>query len=513
MNDSDTIRALRDQMSKLCGVFAVSMMLFDRVEADEILKLVVDALPALGPCRAVGTYLLLDPASSGGFADLDAGLRGQLTALAGADGAVGLPDAEWAWAYPLRAVGGHSGYLVVSADARPSTDEQFLVRTLAHQAGAALNSAALYHGERNASEELRDRNSQLASVNEQLGDRNSQLASVNDELREAIGDLNRRNRMHEVFTNVAATGGSAPEIAVALHELTGLVVVVEDRFGNLLGWAGGQEPKPRQRSPRDRTELLNRIRRGGSPMRERDRILALAQPRDEVLGVLALVDPQRRAGRFELFALEYAAMVLAVDLAHQRSLAEAELRLRGDLVDDLLTGADEPSALARSTALGHDLRPPHQILVVSWPGIDDLERVARAVDRAVTRLTQARALLTRRGGNVVVVVPARDADGQAHLWSELHRLLSSTLPSTGGAIGVGRLCPGPSDLPRSYSQALRALGVRQSSARTSGVTTFDELGLYRMLGSNRDVGEFIREWLGPLLDYDVTHNRDLVPTL
>jgi DNA-binding PucR family transcriptional regulator len=34
-----------------------------------------------------------------------------------------------------------------------------------------------------------------------------------------------------------------------------------------------------------------------------------------------------------------------------------------------------------------------------------------------------------------------------------------------------------------------------------------------MLGSNRDVGEFIREWLGPLLDYDVTHNRDLVPTL
>lgn len=78
---------------------------------------------------------------------------------------------------------------------------------------------------------------------------------------------------------------------------------------------------------------------------------------------------------------------------------------------------------------------------------------------------------------------------------------------------MGRLCPGPSDLPRSYSQALRALGVRQSSARTSGVTTFDELGLYRMLGSNRDVGEFIREWLGPLLDYDVTHNRDLVPTL
>lgn len=518
MDDSNTIRALREQISHLCGVFAVSMMLFDRVETDDIVKSVFSALPALGPCRAIGTYLLPGATGSGDLAaldahlevalgadlgaDLDADLRGQLSALAGSDGAVALPDTGWAWAYPLRAVGGYSGYLVVEADARPSPDEQFLVRTLAQQAGAALNSAALYHGERDASEELRDRNSQLASVNERL--------------REAIGDLEQRNRMHDLFTSVAATGGSAPEIAAALHELTGLAVVVEDRFGGLLGWAGGHEPKPWKRSPRDRTELLNQIGRGGSPMRERDRILALVQPCDEVLGVLALVDPQRRAGQFEMVALEGAAMVLAVELAHQRSLAETELRLRGDLVDDLLTGADEESALARSSALGHDLRPMHQILVVNWPDVEDLERVARAVDRAVTRITQSRALLTRRGGNVVVVVPARDADGQSHSWNELHRLLSRTLPSSGGAVGVGRLCPDPSDLPRSYSQALRALSVRQSSSRSNGVTTFDELGFYRMLGSpesDRDVGEFIREWIGSLIDYDTTHNYDLVPTL
>lgn len=457
VNDRDTVRALRDQMAHLCGVFALSMMLFDQLEADDLVKLVAGALPALGPCRAVGTYLLPGLTSSGGSVDPDAGLRGQLSALAGTDGPVGLPDAEWAWAYPLRGAGGHCGYLVVSADVPPSADEQFLVRTLAQQTGAALNSAALYQRERGTSEVLRDRNSQLGSVNAQL--------------RDAIGDLERRNRMHELFTNVAAGGGSAPEIAAALYELTGLAVVVEDPFGHLLGWAGGPEPSPDRRSPRDRAELLNRIRRSGAPMRERHRVLVLAQPRGEVLGVLALIDPQRRAGQFELFALEDAAMVLAVELAHQRSLAETELRLRGDLVDDLLTGVDEQSAFARSTALGHDLRRPHQILVVSWLGVEDLERLARAVDRAVTRINQSRALLTRRAGNVVVVSPAYDADGQAHSWPVLHRLLSSSLPSTGCTIGVGRLCPDPSDLPRSYSQALRALSVCQSSSRTGGGVT------------------------------------------
>jgi sugar diacid utilization regulator len=291
--------------------------------------------------------------------------------------------------------------------------------------------------------------------------------------------------------------------------------VVEDKFGNVLGSAGDSRHTTATRSPRDRTELLNRIRRTGQPLRDRGRLLALAQPRDEVLGVLALIDPERRAGQFELFALEEAALVLAVELAHQRSLAEMELRLRGDLVDDLLTGTDDHSARARAAPLGHDLHPPHQILVVSWPDSQDVERLARAVDRAVTRITQTRALITRRAGKIVVVTPARDGE-VTHLWTQLHELLVTALPSFQGAVGVGRACSRPSELPRSYTEALRALGVRQSSARPSGVTTFDDLGFYRMLGNeenSREVDEFIREWLGPLIDYDDTHHYDLVQTL
>jgi sugar diacid utilization regulator len=501
MDDREVIHAQRDQMSKLCGVFALSMMLFDRVDDDEILALVVSAVPALGPCRAEGAYL-----DQGGLPQngtLTPELKAQLSTLAGMEGPIRVPRATWAWAYPLRAVGGQAGYLVVSAPATPTTDEQFVVRTLAQQAGAALNSAALYRSERASSEELRERNVQLASLNQ--------------ELTAAIDDLGRRNRMHESFTNVVATGGAEPEIAIALHEVTGLAVVIEDKFGNLLGWAGGERPMPGQRTPaRDRTELLNRVRRYGRPMRHSNRILALAQPRNEVLGVVALLDPERRAGQFEIFALDDAAVVLAMELAHQRSLAEAELRLRGDLVDDLLTGTDDESALARSAALSHDLRPPHQIVVVSWLGTDNMERVAQALDQATTRITQARALLTRRGGNFVLVAPARERDGAGQDWSELHRLLSTALPARNGAIGVGRLCVRPSELPRSYAEALRALAVRRHSADQIGVTTFEQLGFYRILASeesHREVGVFIQEWLGPLIDYDTTHHYDLVNTL
>lgn len=498
MEQTEAVDALRKQMSALCGVFALSMMLFDRVDAEEILSLVASAVPTLSPCRAEGTYAAgRHRTPRGRHVHL---LDTQLSGFNGADGQVHLPSAPWSWAYPLRSIDRHFGYLVVSADNPPNAHEQFLLRTLAQQAGAALNSAALYHGQRAASEELRERNTELADVNEQLT--------------RTVTDLERRTRLHETLIAISSTGGAAPEIAAALHELTGLAVVVEDKFGNRLGAAGDSPPMTLPRNPRDRTELLNRIRRTGRPVRERDRILAVAQPRNDVLGVLILVDPERRAGQFELFALEEAAVVLSIELAHQRSLAEMELRLRGDLVDDLLTGTDDHSARARSASLGHDLQPPHQILVLSWPGGHDVEKLARAVDKAVTRITQTRALLARHAGHLVVVAPQ---DGQTtHDWTQLHQLLATTLPSSQGAIGVGRPCARPSDLPRSYTEALRALGVRQTSARPSGVTTFEDLGFYRMLGneeSSHEVGEFIREWLGPLMDYDDTHHYDLVPTL
>ena len=96
------------------------------------------------------------------------------------------------------------------------------------------------------------------------------------------------------------------------------------------------------------------------------------------------------------------------------------------------------------------------------------------------------------------------------------RQWAGELGSPTGSIGVGGRCDTPSEIPRSFQEALRALEVRQRSQSPHGTTTFDELGLYRILGpggSYRDVEQFVREWLGPLLDYDAAHHSDLVQTL
>ena len=501
MDETDpaaALRALRGQLSSMSGVFALSMVMFGTTDEQEILRLAVSAVPTLGPFRVEGTYLVRKGLTRVG--DGSALLRDRLAALGGADGAVTVADASWSWAYPLRALGGHAGYLVVSGGAPPSADQTFLLTRLAQQTGAALRSAALYLGERHNTAEL---------------------ATVNAQLRSAVADLEQRTRIHQLLTEVAARGMGEAGIAAALHELTGLPVAIEDRFGNLRAWGGPGRPARYRRPPAwERSQLVADAQRSGHPVRHWDRLVALAQPRDEVLGVVALIDPERRAGQHELFALEHGAVVLAMELAHQRGLAEIELRLRRDLVDDLLAGTDDESALSRATALGHDLSRPHRVLVVLWTG-DREEKLARAVGQAAARVLEGDTLLARRGGEVVLVVPGSaggDAEGERdrRRWGELHETVGTVMRSRRGAIGVGRPSPAPSLLPTSYSEALRALNIRHASNPPWGVTSFDDLGIVQVLaGSNAqdEIAEYVQEWLGTLIEYDARNRSELVRTL
>lgn len=95
-------------------------------------------------------------------------------------------------------------------------------------------------------------------------------------------------------------------------------------------------------------------------------------------------------------------------------------------------------------------------------------------------------------------------------------MLAGEFPSAVVSVGVGGRCGSPGDFPRSVREAFVALGVRQASRQPAGVTTYEGLGIYRILAGgehNAEVEGFVREWLGALLDYDAAHGAELVKTL
>ncbi|MGA5095853.1 PucR family transcriptional regulator [Streptomyces lavendulocolor] len=477
----------------------LSRALFEAPSEGEILRLAMHHIDAAGPYRAEAGYLGADgglvPSSMNDHAHA-ASMDRRVRELEGHDGPVTVPDSPWGWALGLRGTERLHGYLVVTSRTRPTWAQWSLLATLVWHTAAALSVAFAQRRQREDALELYRVKKERAVLQQQL-------ISV-------AAELGNQRAMHALMADIAASGGGEEAVTRALHRLTGLPALVEDRFGRLKAWSGPGRPAPYPEPDPDRqNNMLQAVAREVGPVRIRDRLITLVRPHGEILGVLALVDALSEADEHTVFALEHAATSLALELTHLRSLAAVELRLHRELVDDLLAGTDAASAYARSEAVGHDLHRSHYVVVVEWSNRTADDSFARTVGRAASAVGM-HALLTRRSGHIVLV-----ADDRPHARA-LHEALARETGTQSGTIGVSAPSDSVPDIPHRYQEAQRALEVRLSSRERYGTTFFDELGLYRILGPGADRQEletFVREWLGQLIDYDSRHHAAMVETL
>jgi PucR C-terminal helix-turn-helix domain/GGDEF-like domain len=478
------------------GLAALSHVTFSDSDAGEIFCVATATVGGLASCQVEASYRSVNggfvrfPPSQPAHPDI------QRHRESGWDGQVDAKDGRWGWAFPLTHRSTVNGCLVLSAASAPSKNQIQLLTILAHQTGAALAHAATH-----------DRDSADAA---KLTKSNADLKVANRELGTTVKRLQRQTNVHEVLSTALAAGmGGEQGIADALNELTGHSVCIEDRFGNLRCSAGRGQPHPYPKRLRSERELLlHELAAQNGQARIGGRVLTLVQPRAEILVVLALSDPADTVTDDDLFALRYGSIILALELSHQRTVAEIELNLRRDLVDDLLAGTDRDGAYARADALGHDLRRPHHVVVMQSTGRTE-STLPVAAGRAATALN-LNCLLGRHAGLVVLLTDGRP-DPRA-----LHHAISEILGRTTSVIGIGSRCTVPDDFPQSFIEARRAMNIRLRSVSPEGAAAFDELGFYRLIDAAHGHGEvegFVREWLGKLLDYDGSKNSELVMTL
>ena len=442
----DELGLLRGQLTNLRALLVLSILMTESADDQQILRLATSAASSLGTWQIAG-FVIGDAWWAGsrrcGALVSESGgpeLAAELRALPETGGPVGSLGAVWAWAYPLRSIAGRIGYLVVHAAHEPAVEEQFLAQVLAQQTGVAVSNAQLHRRERDTAE---------------------QLAATNEAQEETVATLRRGMVIHERLTRVAAAGEGAAGIAEALHDLTGLAVAVEDRYGNLSAWAGPGQPARYPKPPAyEREQLLRRLMTAGRSVRDGGRVVALASPRPGVLGLLALMDPGRRAGTTDVMALEHGATVLAVELARLRGLADTELRVRRELVHDLLTGTGDESAYLRAEALGYDLGQPHQVAVVEVADSSPAQEEVLHATRRVLRQQQRPGLLGSMAGTVVIVTAAAAGRGG--------RAAARRRPRLGGPAGRHHGRAGRQPLPdRCRGRLPAAVGATPLAARSA----------------------------------------------
>ncbi len=245
-------------------------------------------------------------------------------------------------------------------------------------------------------------------------------------------------------------------------------------------------------------------------------------------------------GPEDVVSLYWARRVLEAELSKERIRLETELGIRGDFVDDLVSGhyGSVEVLLQRAVFLGSDLAAGALVMIVDIddfarylerrrlkePTVQELKkRLADAV-RLQTRQLFSNFLLGPRSDNVIVFLgpqsggPDEVPEKARRLADRIQRYVKGLLPDLTVSVGIGRYKDDPALLPDAYSEAQVALEIGHRINGPSSVSTFEGTGTYKLLFRvlQEDPGElesFYDETLGPVVSYDRRYGTELVHTL
>ncbi|PWI13612.1 diguanylate phosphodiesterase [Streptomyces sp. Act143] len=330
------------------------------------------------------------------------------------------------------------------------------------------------------------------------------LERANEIIRDRSGVIERASDVHDRLAELVLRGGGVHDVAAAVAEVLHGTVEFLDAAS----------------APADALETSSAE---GHAVRHGDDWIAAVAAGGELLGALVLhghpgLDP------VDQLTLERAAMVTSLLLLARRSAAEAEQRVRGELLDDLLDARDRDPRLLRERAfrLHADLDATHVVLAARLDGTTaDAEQEADARRRlwsAASHLAATRhGLAAARDGGTVLLLPLQPGDTATalarrtahHLGTAVHEAVT-----VGASAPVEDLAGRPDAVTAAYEEGRRCLDALRLLGRTGDGAAAEDFGfLGLLLAGDRDITGFVDRTIGQVVSYDERRGTDLLRTL
>jgi DNA-binding PucR family transcriptional regulator len=333
-----------------------------------------------------------------------------------------------------------------------------------------------------------------------------ELSTANRLIQAHSDSVERAAAAHDRMTALVLRGGGVEDVAAAVTEVLGGALLVYDADGRELT-AVGELSKASQALVAEAVTAARAERRA---IRRGDCWVAPVGAGIEDLGALVL-QPREPLADADQRILERAALVTALLLLFRRSVAEAEGRVRGELLDDLIARpVRDPEALrTRASRLGVNIECDDVLVVVDAEQLTGPVR-QRAASWAASYATMHSGLAASRDQRVVLLIPGTDPGKVAR---EVSRDLAKALgrPVTAGAAGPTR---GPEGISAGYRDADRAVAGLLALGRIGEAASTAELGFVGLLlAETRDVDGYLAATIGPVVEYDARRGTALVQTL
>ncbi|MCW7946844.1 diguanylate phosphodiesterase [Streptomyces hygroscopicus] len=330
------------------------------------------------------------------------------------------------------------------------------------------------------------------------------LARANEIIRDRSAAIERASDVHDRLAELVLRGGGVHDVAAAVSEI-------------LDGTVEFTEPDAAPAA------ALEASRAEGHAVRHGDDWTAAVAAGGELLGALVLrghpgLDPVDQR------TLERAAMVTSLLLLARRSAAEAEQRVRGELLDDLLDAHDRDPRVLRERAarLRADLDTTHVLLAARLDSaMADADQEAAARRRlwsAASHLAATRhGLAAARDGGTVLLLPLGPGDTATDLARRTARQLGSSVHervTVGASAPVEDVVGRPDVVAAAYAEGQRCLDTLRLLGRAGDGAAADDFGFMGLLlAGDRDIAGYVERTVGQVVAYDERRGTDLVRTL
>jgi DNA-binding PucR family transcriptional regulator len=220
---------------------------------------------------------------------------------------------------------------------------------------------------------------------------------------------------------------------------------------------------------------------------------------------------------------------------------EVEMRMKGDLIDDILAGDFKPDDLIRRAGyLGADLKNGCLAMMIDIDRFrdiiserklseQDIQSLKREMFNAINWIVNGyskNSMVSLKSDDVIVFLTPTDNITERQMFMEdadrvtrdILDTFKSRMKGMSLSAGLGRFYVDPKDLAKSFYEARTAMEIMRRLGRSDSVTKFDDVGIYKVLvrvmeRDPQELATLYDESIAPLSDYDAKHKSELVYTL
>ncbi len=367
-----------------------------------------------------------------------------------------------------------------------------------------------------------------------------ELELAYEQIKEERDNLEKSFTIHKRLTSELIQGHDLQSIASVLFETLNVPIMFEDHQFNVLAAAGldenetiksNEQMKYFKNTKRQRfKELKLEFHKDFKPAivhvaSQHYRLMIPILLNHQIMGYCSLIRSTDKFSILENMMIERSSVVCAMYLLNDRTVIEAEQRMRGNILEEILSGKmSKQEIIKMGQYVNVDFLKPFHIVVVSvFRTGHNVKEEIEWKDDLVTKISgffkkmSFPILITHKLNNFVIYIQ-NDILNQCNktiqsLTGEILTVCSKSYQCSTFYSGISTRQDNIELAKDQFEEALTAVNL---SSKSKPITSYEELGFIGLLiqtGDKEAIKKYSLQVLKDLLEYDYRKGMDLTKTL